>query len=329
MKPRFKELVDRAIAAMLAAIDVYNKPDFPYRAESFTILALNGWELLLKAKWLVDHNNRLSSLYVPQEKSGHKRPRYRRSRSGNPLTHDVTYLARKLNEQKVLDESARRNLEALAELRDTAVHFYHRSPELVERVHELGIACLKNFVAAVQDWFSRDLSRFNFYLMPLSFITPPPVVEAVPLNKQEQKFLMFLRSLKPSDEDPVARYSVAVNLEVRLVRSKAADAIPVKISDDPNAPAVRLTEEQIRERYPWDYGVLNKRCRERYADFKIDMKYHQIRKNLETDKRFAYIRRLDPDNPKSPKKAFYNPNILGELDKHYTRTSVSLPPGVA
>ena len=300
MKPIFKELLDRSVAAMLAAIDVYNKPDFPYRAESFTILALNGWELLLKAKWLVDHNNQVSSLYVPRETSGQKRPRYKRSRSGNPLTHDIMYLARKLTEQKVLDENARRNLEALTELRDTTVHFYLRSPEFAERVHELGIACLKNFVAAVQDWFGQDLSRFHLYLMPLSFITPPPVVAAVPLNKQEQNFLRFLRSLKPSDEDPVARYAVAVNLEVRLVRSKAADAVPVKISDDPSAPAVRLTEEQIRERYPWGYGELNKRCRERYGDFKIDMRYHQIRKSLETDKRFAYIRRLDPDNPKSP-----------------------------
>ena len=29
MKARYRELLDRAIAAMVAAIDVYNKPDFP------------------------------------------------------------------------------------------------------------------------------------------------------------------------------------------------------------------------------------------------------------------------------------------------------------
>ncbi len=74
MKARSKELLDRAVAAMVAAIDVYNKPDFPYRAESFTILALNAWELLLKAKWLAANRNRLSSLYVHQGQGG-KRPR--------------------------------------------------------------------------------------------------------------------------------------------------------------------------------------------------------------------------------------------------------------
>ena len=38
---------------MIAAIEVYNKPDFKYRDESFAILAINAWELLIKARWLM------------------------------------------------------------------------------------------------------------------------------------------------------------------------------------------------------------------------------------------------------------------------------------
>jgi hypothetical protein len=138
MKARSRELLDRAVAAMVAAIGVYNKPDVSYRAESFTIVALNAWELLLKAKWLAAHRNRLSSLYI-REGKGSKRPRYKRTRSGSPRTHDLDYLAKKLTEQKVLDETCRKNLEALTELRDTAVHFYHTNPKLVERVQEVGM----------------------------------------------------------------------------------------------------------------------------------------------------------------------------------------------
>ncbi|AXA36918.1 hypothetical protein BRCON_2141 [Candidatus Sumerlaea chitinivorans] len=318
MKARSRELLDRAIAAMVAAIDVYNKPDFAYRAESFTILALNAWELLLKARWLALHRNRLSSLYVRQGKADTSLPRYKRARSGNPMTHSLDYLAKKLTEQRQLDENARRNLEALCELRDTAVHFYHRSPELNERVQEIGMACLKNFVAAVQDWFQEDLSRFNFYLMPLSFVAPPPSLEAIQLNRQEKSFLAFLDRLTPEQEDPAARYSVAVNVEVRFVRSKAASAPSVRVTNDPNAPAVRLSEEQIRERYPWDYKELTNRCRQRYSDFKVDQKYHQLRKSLESDRRFAHERRLDPEKPR-PKKIFYAPAILEQFDKHYHR----------
>ncbi len=37
MKSRSKELLDRAIAAMVAAIEIYNKPGFPYRTESLKV----------------------------------------------------------------------------------------------------------------------------------------------------------------------------------------------------------------------------------------------------------------------------------------------------
>jgi hypothetical protein len=320
MKARSKELLDRAVAAMVAAIDVYNKPDFSYRAESFTILALNAWELLLKAKWLAAHRNRLSSLYVPEGKSS-KRPRYKRTRSGNPRTHDLDYLAKKLTEQKVLDEACRKNLEALTELRDTAVHFYHRDPKLAERVQEIGMAAVKNFASAAQDWFKEDLSRFNFYLMPLSFVTPPPVTEAMELNKEEKRFLSYVNNLDGGDSDPNAKYSVAINVEVKFVRSKSASATPVRLTNDPSAPAVRLSDEQFRERYPWDYRELTEQCRKRYHGFKADSKYHKLRKSLESDSQFAHVRLLDPQNPKSARKTFYSQAILGELGKEYARGS--------
>ncbi len=318
MKARSRELLDRAIAAMVAAIDVYNKPDFRYRAESFTILALNAWELLLKAKWLAMHRNRVSSLYIRQGK-GSKRPRYKRTRSGSPFTHSADYLAKKLAEQKVLDEACRKNLEALAELRDTAVHFYHNNPELAKRVQEIGMATVRNFAEAVQEWFKEDLSRFNFYLMPLSFVAPPRTTEAVELNKEEKNFLRYVNELDSGDSDPNARYSVAINIEVRFVRSKSAAGTPVRVTNDPNAPAVRLTDEQIRERYPWDYRQLTEQCRRRYTDFKADRKYHELRKSLVADPRFAHVRRLDPQNPKSPKKTFYSQAILSEFDKEFER----------
>lgn len=316
MKSRSKVLLERAVAAMVAAIDVYNKPDFRYRAESFAILALNGWELLLKAKWLCLHNNQLSSLYIRERGSG-KRRRYKRGRSGNPLTHSLDYIAKKFVEQKELDEACWKNLEALLELRNTAVHFYHR-PQFAERIQEVGIATVKNFVSAVQDWFGEDLSRFNLYLMPLSFVGPPHKLEGVVLNKGERKFVEYLQQINKGHDDPTAKYAVTVNIEVRFVRSKAASAAPVRVTTDPRAPAVRLTEEQLRERYPWEYQELTNRCRERYSDFKVNKDYHQLRKSLESDQRYAHIRRMDPDKPK-PKKTFYNPNILQEFDKHYHR----------
>ena len=42
MKSRSKNLLERSILAMAAAVELYNKPGFPYRNELFTILAINA-----------------------------------------------------------------------------------------------------------------------------------------------------------------------------------------------------------------------------------------------------------------------------------------------
>lgn len=48
----YRSLLDKSIGSMLSAIEIYNKPNFQYREETFAILAVNAWELLLKAYYL-------------------------------------------------------------------------------------------------------------------------------------------------------------------------------------------------------------------------------------------------------------------------------------
>src|SRR6266542_3256812 len=190
MKARCKELLDRAIAATVAAIEIYNKPAFHYREEAFAVLAINGWELLLKAKWLSDHGNDLAFLYVRQPVKSKAastkgtKPRIKRTRSGNPLTHSLDFLIKKFVESGALDGNAWKNLEALLELRDSAINFYKRSPVFAQRLQEIGAASVKNFAAAVGDWFKRDLSEFNFYVMPLAFVRLSSRARAVVLNPE-------------------------------------------------------------------------------------------------------------------------------------------------
>jgi hypothetical protein len=324
MKSRSKELLDRAIAATVAAIEVYNKPSFPYRAESFAILALNGWELLLKARWITDHRNKERSLYVMErrQKTGGEKTQklyIKRTESGNPFTHSLAFLAKKLVESKRLDSDAYDNIRALVEMRDSAVHFYNQSPAFAVRLQEIGAAALKNFAAAIHDWFNRDLSGFNLYLMPLSFVELPARLEAVVLNAQEKNFLAFVDGLETHSQDPSSRYSVTVNIEVNFTKSRAKDALAVQVTNDPKAPAVHLTEEDVRRKYPWDYDQLTKECQARYEGFKIGKGYHDLRKRLQAESRFGIIRYLDPGNPKSSRKSFYSPNVLREFDKHFQR----------
>ena len=322
MKSRTSELLDRSIAAMSAAIEIYNKPHFPHRLETFTILAINGWELLLKSRWLTLHQNKPNSLFVYENKktkdgSKSKKRTIRKTRSGTAYSHSIDYLTTQLVAGGHLDVAVKQNIDALVELRDTAVHYYSPTPHFQVRTHELAAACVKNFAVAANAWFRRDLSELDIGLLPLAFLEAPSTVHAIPSRASETKFLEFLGGLSESDLNADSPYSLTVQVELRLTRSNAQDALTAQITNDPSATKVYLTEEQIRERYPWDYSDLNDRCSKRYSDFKRNQQYHTIRKKLEEDEKFAAVRYLDPGNPKSSKKTFYNPNILQELDKHY------------
>jgi hypothetical protein len=114
---------------MVSAIEIYNKPDFLYRGETFAILAINSWELLLKSRYLLINKNKMSSLYVYENKknkdgSKSKKKIVKTTRSGNPFTHSIDYIAKKLIESGEMDEVVFKNIEALIELRDSSVHFY-------------------------------------------------------------------------------------------------------------------------------------------------------------------------------------------------------------
>ena len=80
----YSHLVESSLSAAAAAIEIYNKPNFTYREEAFTILLINAWELLLKAKILLDANDDIKSLYVSDRKGG-----YKQSRNGAPLTIEI------------------------------------------------------------------------------------------------------------------------------------------------------------------------------------------------------------------------------------------------
>ena len=321
--PISTELAQKSIQAAIAAIEIYNKPDFSYREEAFCLLMTNAWELLLKAKWLLDHNEELDSVYVLQRTAaGDKAPRV--NRSGNPFTHGVSYLAAKLAEDKNsgLERGCRDNILALVEIRDNAAHFLDKDLYLGRRVLEIGTASLRNYLLLATEWFQLDLSRYNFFLMPISFYhgfeTAEPASRAH-YPEQIQKLLDFLDSLEAADDDQESSQHVALRLETKLVRGKDASAAPFRWTNDPNAPTVTIREEDTLKNYPMTYRKLTSDMRRRYDNFLVNKDFHRLRKTLEKEKKFALVRVLKPANPKSSKQCFYNANILQEFVKHYQR----------
>ncbi|MBT3375250.1 MAG: DUF3644 domain-containing protein [Lentisphaerae bacterium] len=328
MRSRARQMLDKSVSSMLSAIEIYNKPNFLYREETFSILAVNAWELLLKARILQLGRNKISVILVYEHhtlRDGSRSQKlYRKkNRCGNHISLGLFKAFDSLVNDYGDDIEAcvRSNLEALTEIRDNAVHFMNRDFDLRKTVHELGSASARNYLRLVRQWFGVDLREYNIFLMPIAFVRDCDSAEGIALNSQERKVLEFVRSLN-ADEFAKAgsEFCFSLDIDIRMRRTGSDGKAEVTLSNSPEAVPVRLEEEDIREKYPWDYKILSTRLRKRYYDFKENQDYHKTRKELEKDERFCKSRYLDPGNQRSSRKNFYNPNILKEFDRFYTRT---------
>ncbi len=320
-------MLDKSISAMLAAIEVYNKPIFEYREEAYSILAVNAWELLLKARILQIDNNKFASIIDYEKRqlgSGKLSTKLykKKNRTGNEVSIGLFKAYDRLTNDyaDTINQVVRKNLEALTEIRDNAVHFLNKEFELKKKVHEVGTANLKNYVNIIRQWFGVSPSDFNLFLMPIAFLRDIGRADGVMHNTEERHLLEYIKGLEKEVNDDVANdFNLSLNISIKIRRASESTGTEVVISDRPDAIPIKLEEENIRERYPWDYDILTKRLQDRYSDFKMAQKYHGIRKKLEQDTKLCNTRYLDPGNPKSATKKFYSPNIIRELDQHYKR----------
>jgi hypothetical protein len=331
MRPRSRLLLDKSLGAMLAAIEIYNKPVFSYREESFAILAVNAWELLLKARLLQLASNKLSALliYEPRTKidgtSSDKLYR-KKNRAGNFSTigifKAIDILANKYGEP--LGPALKANIESIVEIRDNAVHFVNKDFTFAKTIHEIGTAAVKNYVLSTRQWFGVDIGAQGMFLMPLAFLSNTRKVDGVGITHEEQQLMSFLSEQKKAPGVSNDRaFDVALTIEVSMKRSKTSEGAKFSISADPDAVAMRVEEKDIRDTHPWSYENLSTRLSLRFTDFKANAKYHQLRKVLESNPKFCKERLLDPGNPSGVKKKFYNPNIAKEFDPFYERAKTN------
>lgn len=328
MRPSLhSKMLDKAVSAMSAAVEIYNKPSFPYREESFSLLALNAWELLLKSRILQQSSNDPKCIRVyetRQTKSGKpsKKLYLKRNRTGNPQTITLGHCLLRLEKATPkLATEIKANILALVAIRDNSAHYISASSVLAKQVLEIASASVKNFVILSIEWFESDFSEMFSLFLPLSFIDGQIEIESVVVTHDESRLIQYLKGLAASESPQPSPYSVAVKVQVKLERSNLASSSKVEISKDPDAVKITLSEEDIRKKYPWDYEKLKEILCARYSDFKQNAAFHKIRMPLLKDEKFVKSRFLDPGNPKSAKKDFYNANVLQVFDAHYTKIS--------
>ena len=138
-----QKLVSKSKDAFLLSLELYNKPTINYRAESFSILFCNAWELLLKAYLFQKSNGKRLSIY--REKKRNKK------RESITLDDCLNRVFENIN------DPIRRNIEYISELRNEASHLIiDELDPYFSRVFQPGVI---NYVKHANDWFGMDINK--------------------------------------------------------------------------------------------------------------------------------------------------------------------------
>ncbi len=322
-KGKYKTLLEKSVFAAISAIEIYNKPDFKYREETFSILMINSWELLLKAKILKDNSGSLKSIYVPRKTTNKEGKPLKRffpalNRSGNPKTISIAKAIENLSLPKTLKE----NLYLLIEIRDNSIHFLNKHPFFKKKILEIGTANLKSYVNICNEWFNYDLSKYNFYLMPITFFHAYEI-ESFSINKQPKQIQNLINHiLKKENEHPSNEkyeHNISLNIETKFTRSSDSNALQVKYSDDAKIEVKIDAEEKFIKKYPLDYNNLISKMKNRYKDFIVNNNFYSLKRQLENEEKYCRERYLDMIKKTGTCKKYYSTEIFKEFDKHYTK----------
>ncbi|MDT0576693.1 DUF3644 domain-containing protein [Croceicoccus sp. F390] len=328
------QLVHKSRAACLSAVETYNRASAMYREETFAILMLNAWELLLKARVMKEAGGKPSALYakrVRKKKDGtpSKRKEIIRTRSGSPMTIGIDkcwkLVAGYPNDS--IDTLGIANIEALMEIRDNATHFVVTDALLRKKLSEISLAAVRNYVIATQQWFGVTFSDLNIASIPLSFDLDQKEVEAVAKKSSTMvsKFLSHMQKVEgalPKDE---SNFAFSVRVDFDLIKKKDENAVKASMvgSNDADLTVV-VEQDNVPPGFTLRYHHLIKILKERYSNFKQNKKFHTIMSSVKSDRKLCYERYLDPSKKQSSKKSFFNPNAIKIFDEEYTKKNATL-----
>ena len=298
-----------AASALLAAIEIYNKPRVEFREQTLALLLTNAWEILLKARLVQQSGGELESIYVLDTNSG----KYKKDKvSGEPLSIGVR---RALAVVSVPNE-VRANISGIIEIRNRSAHLGVLSAEAQARIHSFGTACVHNFVKLSGKWFGVKLDLP--YLLPVGFMGQATVAKET-FPKRQSDLLKTLDKLAFSSATSSSEFNIAIQVEVNLNR-KLTGGANIGMTNDPSAPLVRLKDDELFEKYPASYNDLTTECGKRYLNFIQNKTFHALLKQIKADPNCAFERKLNPFNEGSTSTYIYNLDAaFAKLDSSYIR----------
>lgn len=316
-------LLQKSLDAAKAAIEVYNKPVCPYRNETFAILMINAWELLLKAKKVKENRNNMKSIYIKEKiknKRGQltKKEKYKTNRCGNFFTVSILELMK----TEITDSNLQNNIKLLLEIRDNAVHCFTLSPILEKHYLDIISATLSSYKTALLKWFDYSLDDKDLFIIPVGFNMPEEYDFTSVKTKEEKNILKYISEVR-NKSIPKSDFDIALNIELKFVKSKDVDAISVRY-EETGVPIVVDSEDKFKNKYPLSFNELIKKLKERYTDFKQDKHFFSLKRKLEQNDKYAGTRYLDYYVQRGAKKTYYSTEIFKEFDNVYNKKEANV-----
>lgn len=221
-----KKLCDNSRAAMLAAIEIYNKPQTTYREQVVTVLAVNAWELILKAAL----RKAGKSIFYKKERGKD----YRSFSLEHCIADMDTY---HLWPDKVDGDGVRANLKVLTGYRNKTIHLYVTDDlnTILYMFLQQNIVNYRDFVLAV---FGKDLADYiTWTLLPLAATTPSDAIRSLRVDgdgrsvQVVEDFLRDLRQIIGEAEDLGADMGrIAMVQEINLQSGKKISRADLEVA---------------------------------------------------------------------------------------------------
>jgi hypothetical protein len=211
-----RRLVANSLSAMLAAIEVYNKPRMEYRDEVTTLLVVNAWELALKAA--------LKKAKKPVFYRKRRNEPYRSLSAEDALKRVVE---NKLFPKSIDDKALSTNIGALIEYRNRTTHLY--AADLAQIIYPFLQTSVLNYRDFMLDNFQKDLAdSITWQLLPLGAKAPSQPVQFLKTDSSSsaanevQDFLNSLsKKLDQAEAGGADMHRVAAVFDIHLQATKA------------------------------------------------------------------------------------------------------------
>lgn len=312
-----KQLLDASVAALFAGIEIHNKPHISYRYSSSVILIINAWELALKAfvyKYIGKKN-------VYEGKDGH-------TISFTKAADNVRVYLNTIKPKSF--EAVFDNLMLLNEYRCKDVHFV--GAKIDPLMFMLISKAVLNYDEFIKKHFNKDITRDdNLIILPIGLKLPLNPIEYL---RQEYKLAQddfvshVIQNIKELNAANIQE-SIVVGFDIftaSVKKATNADIVAaidssagvkltksVRVTDDPNAPAMRIEPDLP----PLTYSDLQKRLKKRNPEMKFGKKFNSIIRELKKNPALCRERLLNPKKKDGTKTWFYTEEAVDFVLEKY------------